>query len=58
MQAGLVPQGNPVTVAISAGVQALLNVNDGAICRSFTLAISNSSGSPATISNFAFLMSA
>jgi hypothetical protein len=56
--AGTIPQGAPVTVALTANTAAILNVNDGVIFRSFTLQITNTGGSAATVSNFAFLMSA
>jgi hypothetical protein len=55
--AGTIPQGAASTVALSANTQATLNVTDGLIFRSFTLQITNTGGSAATVSNFAFLMS-
>ena len=45
-------------MALSANAAAILNVNDGLIFRSFTLQITNTGASPATVSAFAFLMSA
>ena len=56
--AGTISQGAVVTAALVANTAAILNVSDGVIFRSFTLQITNSGGSAATISNFAFLMSA
>ena len=56
--AGTIWQGAVVTAVLVANTAAILNVSDGVIFRSFTLQITNSGGSAATISNFAFLMSA
>lgn len=56
--AGTVPQGAAVTAALVANTASVLNVNDGVIFRSFTLQITNTGGSAATVSNFAFIMSA
>ena len=55
--AGTVAQGAAVTQTLTAATAAVLNVNDGLIFRSFTIKITNTGGSPATITNFAFLMS-
>jgi hypothetical protein len=56
--AGTIPQGAVVTAALTANTQTVLNVNDGLIYRSFTLEITNTGGSPASITDFAFLMGA
>jgi hypothetical protein len=56
--AGTIPQGAAVTVALTANTQTLLNVDDGLIYRTFTLQITNTGGSAATVSSFAFLMGA
>ncbi len=57
-QAGTIAQGAPITVALAAGVAAVLNATDQLIFRSFTLEVTNSGGSAATITNFAFLLMA
>ncbi len=56
--AGLVAQGAPVSVALSAGVAAVVNCMDGVPCQSFKVTITNSSGSVANITNFACLLNA
>jgi hypothetical protein len=54
--AGLVAQGAVVTQAIAANTPKVLNVMDGLPFQSFTVQITNSSGSTATLSNFALLL--
>jgi hypothetical protein len=55
--AGTIPQGAAVTQTLTANTPAVLNVNDGLIYRTFVFEITNTSGSAATVSSFAFLMS-
>ena len=57
-EAGTIPQGAVVTAALVANTQATLNVNDGVAFASFTVQITNTGGSPATLSNFGVLAQA
>jgi len=57
-KAGLVAQGTVVPVAITAGTPAVVNSNDGLPFQSFTVKITNTGGSAATITNFALLLNA
>lgn len=56
--AGVFPQGAAVTAAIVAGTPLVVNVDDDLAFRSFTVTITNTSGSVATISNFVLLLNA
>ena len=56
--AGLVAQGAAVSQSLSAGTPAVVNVVDGLPCQTFKITITNSSGSVATITNFACLLNA
>ena len=57
-RAGLVPQGPPISTALAAGVPNVVNVQDGVPFQSYTVKITNTSGSTATITNFCLLMHA
>lgn len=56
--AGNVPQGAPVSIALSANTQTVLNITDNLPFAYYRLTISNPGGSVATISNFALLLNA
>lgn len=55
---GTVPQGAAVAVNLTANTAANLDVLDGKPFASFQLTVTNSSGSTATLSNFALLLQA
>ena len=57
-KAGLVAQGGPNMQPLAAATSAVLNVNDSTPCQSFQITITNSGGSPATITNFVCLLNA
>jgi len=57
-QAGTIPQGAPVSTALSAATPGIVTVNDGLPYRSFTVKITNTGGVTANITNFALLLSA
>lgn len=57
-QAGTVKQGAASTTALAGGSPAVLNITDGLPYASFTISITNTGGSAATISGFAALLAA
>jgi hypothetical protein len=54
--AGLVPQGPAISAALVAATPQVVNVQDGVAFQSFTVKITNTSGSTANLSNFGLLM--
>lgn len=56
--AGTVAQGAALTQALTASTAAVLNVTDGLPFMSFTVKITNTGASAATLSNLAILMQA
>jgi hypothetical protein len=56
--AGTIPQGAVVTTPLVANTQATLNINDGAPFAAFTVTITNTGGSPATLSLVGVLVQA
>lgn len=56
--AGTIPQGAVVTTPLVANTQTTLNINDGAPFASFTVTITNTGGSPATLSGVGVLIQA
>lgn len=57
-RAGLIPVGAVVTAAITGGIAQWATVNDGVAFQSFTVQITNTGASAATVTNFDILMSA
>jgi hypothetical protein len=57
-QAGNVPQGTAVSTTLTANEANSVSVYDGAPFQSFTVTITNSSGSSATVSDFVLLLNA
>lgn len=57
-RAGLVPIGAVLTAALLANTAQWLSANDGVPFQSFTIQITNTGGSAATVTNFAALLSA
>lgn len=57
-QAGLVPQGPAIQVALSAGVAAVLNNNDGAPFQSMTVEVTNTAAVAANLTNLLVLLQA
>lgn len=55
--AGLIPIGAVITVALAATVANFVSVADDVPFQSYTVQITNTSGSAATVTNFAVLMS-
>lgn len=55
---GLVPQGSPITFSLVAATAGVINVMDMAPCQSFTIGITNGSGTTATLTKFACLLNA
>jgi hypothetical protein len=56
--AGTIAQGSALTKTLAANTAETLNNTDNLIFRSFTVEVSNTAGSAATISNFAMLLMA
>jgi len=54
--AGTIPQGAVSTVALTAATPAVLNISDGLLSRSFTVQVTNTGGSTATVTKFALLL--
>jgi hypothetical protein len=54
--AGQVKQGAVLTQALSANTAGVLNITDGVPFASFTVQITNSGGSPATLTNLGILL--
>jgi hypothetical protein len=58
-RAGTIPVGAPITAALTAGTSQWANVvNDGVAFQSFTIQITNTGASPATITLFGALLAA
>lgn len=57
-EAGTIPQGAALTASLVANTQQTLNINDGAPFASFTVTITNTGGSPATLSLVGVLVQA
>lgn len=57
-RAGLVAQGAAISTALVASTPAVVNANDGLAFQSFTVKITNTGGSTATITGFALLLNA
>lgn len=57
-RAGQVPVGAVITAALVANTAQWATVNDGIPFQSFTVQITNTSGSPATVTNFEVLLNA
>jgi hypothetical protein len=55
--AGTVPQGAAVTASLTANTAAVVNVTDGNPFAAIQITITNTSGSTATLSNLAVLLS-
>jgi hypothetical protein len=53
---GTIVQGAANTLALTAGAPAVLSITDGLPYLTFTVTITNTSGSAATVTNFAFIM--
>lgn len=56
-EAGLVPLGAPVTATLVAATAQWLSIVDGLPFGSFSFSISNTGGSPATVTNFGLMLS-
>jgi hypothetical protein len=57
-RAGLVPQGAPITAAITAATAQVCNSNDGLPFQSFKFTIANTESAVANLTNFACLLNA
>jgi hypothetical protein len=55
---GTVPQGAAVTVALTAGIPGILNINDGLPFAAFDVKIINGAATVANVTNFAMLLNA
>jgi hypothetical protein len=53
---GTIKQGAALTASITANTPAIVNITDGNPFSSFTVDVSNSSGTPATLSNVGILL--
>jgi hypothetical protein len=56
--AGSVPQGAPITANLTANTAGTLNILDGVPYATFTVAVSNTGGSTANLTNLAILLQA
>lgn len=56
--AGTLPQGAAISATITGGTAQVVNSNDGLPFQSFTIEITNTSGSVANITKFALLLNA
>lgn len=54
--AGTIPQGPAISATLSAATSQVVNVSDGLAFQTFTVKITNTGGSTATITGFALLM--
>jgi hypothetical protein len=57
-RAGTIPQGAALSTSLVASTSAVVNANDGVAFQSFTIKITNTGGSTATITGFALLLNA
>jgi hypothetical protein len=57
-KAGLIPQGAAISTTLVAATPNVVNANDGLPFQSFTIKVTNTGGSVATISNFVLLLNA